>query len=65
MLDLTSLKNLTEVKQAILDQENPRPFDRMVLHLSSEDREHIDRLDCWCNPIVMTWQEFLDTQFDS
>ena len=66
MLDLTPLKNLTEVKQAILDQENPRPFDRVVVHLGSatDDREHIDRLDCWCAPLVMTWQELQDTQFD-
>jgi hypothetical protein len=60
------MKNLTEVKQAILDQESPHPGDRVVIHTVSttDDREHIDGLDCWCGPLVMTWQEFQDTQFD-
>ena len=61
------MKNLTEVKLAILDEESLLPNDRVVIHLGSatDDREHIDSLDCWCKPLVMTWQEFLDTEFDS
>ena len=62
-----SIKNLTEVKLAILDEESLLPDDRVVIHLGSamDDREHIDSLGCWCKPLVMTWQEFLDTRFDS
>ena len=61
------MKNLTEVKLAILDEESLLPDDRVVIHLGSatDDREHIDSLDCWCKLLVMTWQEFLDTRFDS
>ena len=72
------MKNLTEVKLAILDEESLLPDDRVVIHLGSatDDREHItqissgiqfnhDSLGCRCKPLVMTWQEFLDTRFDS
>lgn len=60
------MKNLTEVQAAILDETGLRPDDRVVIHVrnATDDREHVDGLDCWCGPLVMTGQEFMDAKFD-
>jgi hypothetical protein len=60
------MKNLSEVRDAMVDQINLCPDNRVVIHVgnATDDRDHIDSLNCWCKPMVMTGQEFMDAQFD-
>jgi hypothetical protein len=60
------VKNLTEVKAKILDDPGFSPRDRVIIHTgqATDGRDHIDNLNCWCKPLVMTGQELIDTEFD-
>lgn len=56
------MRTLNEL-QAVVIREGMSPEDTVYIHHGSSD-DHEDGETCWCNPLILTGKEFMESSFD-